>query len=492
MVAQALLLEAAFLFGGLIITQPLNRGFTHFSNKLIKNEIPYIQDAVLMHLRSPEQFPVSKVYEIGESYGYKREYIDNFIQISKQYYTLDQLCSLRLRGIISKDEFYELGSKAGIEEKVLEDVFKLYSYRYSFNELIALKFRNVITEDEFYSLCGKIGIDKDQADKLTELYKFYPPATDFIRFAVRDVFNPDIVEKYGYNEEFPDDIVKYAEKTGMDKEVLQWYWRAHWELPPPSAGFEMLHRLHPDVLRVLGEKYKEMGLNPEDLKTDLETLKELLKISDYPKYWRDRLAAISYSPLTRVDLRRIYQLGLISDDELIARLMEVGYSRKDAELLLNFYRELKTGKERDLTKSEILKLYRYKLISKDDAIEHLGALGYSKEESEFLIKLQDYKLYTKKVRTVLKLIKEQYADGVITEQELYDRLSGMNLPAEKIALEMEYAQELKKRKEKLPSKKDLIMMFQKKVISEQEFREYMQRIGYSEFWVGKYIELIGG
>ena len=89
----------------------------------------------------------------------------------------------------------------------------------------------------------------------------------------------------------------------MDKEVLQWYWRAHWELPSPTTGFEMLHRLHPDVLEVIGEKYKEMGLNPDDLKTDLDTLKELLKISDYPKYWRDRLAAISYSPLTRVDLR---------------------------------------------------------------------------------------------------------------------------------------------------------------------------------------------
>ena len=295
-----------------------------------------------------------------------------------------------------------------------------------------------------------------------------------------------------YKRQFPDDIVEYAEKTGMDKEVLQWYWRAHWELPSPSAGFEMLHRLHPDVLKVIGEKYKEMGLNPEDLETDLDTLKELLKISDYPKYWRDRLAAISYSPLTRVDLRRIYQLGLISDDELIARLMEVGYSRKDAELLLNFYKRLKTGKERDLTKSEVLKLYRYKLIGKDDAIEHLGALGYDQEESEFLIKLQDYKLYTKKVRTVLKLIKEQYADGVITEQELYDELSRLNLPAEKIALEMEQAQEAKKRKQKIPSKKDLMAMFQNKIISEQEFREYMQRIGYSEYWVEKYIELIGG
>ena len=117
MVAQALLLEAALLFGGLIITQPLNRAFTHFSNRLVKNEIPFIRDAVLMHLRSPEQFPVSKVYEIGEKHGFNSEYVDNFIEISKQYYTLDQLCSLRLRGIITKDEFFNLGSKAGIEHK---------------------------------------------------------------------------------------------------------------------------------------------------------------------------------------------------------------------------------------------------------------------------------------------------------------------------------------------------------------------------------------
>jgi len=85
------------------------------------------------------------------------------------------------------------------------------------------------------------GFNDKEISVLRELSYAYPSPTDFIRFAVRDVFTKDKETQEALSAEFPEDIVPYAEKAGMRKEVLEWYWKAHWELPSPTQVYEMLH-----------------------------------------------------------------------------------------------------------------------------------------------------------------------------------------------------------------------------------------------------------
>jgi len=176
--------------------------------------------------------------------------------------------------------------------------------------LMTLHYRREIDDDFFYNEMAKWGFDKAQADRLMKAYLYYPSPTDFIRFSVRDVFKPDIVERYGYDtgwEETEKEIKEYAEKTGITMDVLRWYWRAHWELPSPTMAFEMLHR----------------GLIE---RKDIETL---LKIADYAPYWIDKIIGISYSPITRVDLRRLYHAGVIDEERLYKGYKDLGYNEED-------------------------------------------------------------------------------------------------------------------------------------------------------------------
>jgi len=335
----------------------------------------------------------------------------------------------------------------------------------------------------------ELGFNDDEITILKELSWYYPSPTDFIRFAVREVFTEDKETQEALSAEFPNNITEYAEKAGMRKDVLEWYWKAHWELPSPTQVYEMLHRLNPEVLAVRGKAYESMGLDVDKLKTDLETVKLYLKQADYDLRWRERLLAISYSPLTRVDLRRIYELGLIDDEELVARLMEIGYTKEDALKLLEFYKTYKVEQEKDLTRSQILELYKIKEITEEECKNMLMRIGYDEIEAEFLIAIEKFKESEREINDKVAVYTYQFEEGLLTEKELVEKLDELGLRASRRDKIVAEAVRRKNRKIRLPSKEDIVRWYKNKQITEERARELLTRINipkeYHDLYLGK-------
>jgi len=336
------------------------------------------------------------------------------------------------RGIITEKELKERLAKHGFDEKATDMLITTHKRLLTLEELLLAKWHGIITEKEFLEFGKKHGFTEEDIKRFEAVRKFYPSPSDFIRFAVREVFNPTIVEKYGLDEEFPTDIIPHVKKVGMEEEILKWYWRAHWDLPSPSQAYEMLHRLNPDVLAVRKSAYEEMGLKAENIVTDLNTVRDLLKTADYPAYWRDRLIAIAYSPLTRVDLRRIYELGLITDEELIARLQELGYTKKDAELMANFYKKLRHEESFKIALSKIEKAYKIRKINRNEFKELLLMAGFREDEAEFLISLADADIDEERKERLVKLLTTKLQKGLISVGEFKEQLRKMGIPDEEI------------------------------------------------------------
>jgi len=332
------------------------------------------------------------------------------------------------------------------------------------------------------------GFNDKEISVLRELSYAYPSPTDFIRFAVRDVFTKDAKTQEALSAEFPEDIVPYAEKAGMRKDVLMWYWKAHWELPSPTQVYEMLHRLNPDVLKVRGEAYREMGLKEENLKTDLDTVKFYLKQADYDKRWRERLLAISYNPLTRVDLRRIYELGLIDDNELLARLMEVGYTKKDAELMLEFYKTFRQEEARTFAKTEIKYLLYYGIINESEAKVMLERLGYTEEDAKTMIELWKVKLAEKDMRETQKFVRDAYALGEITRAEAERMLREAGLSEEVIGVVLDKEDRRRLKSQKLPSPSTVVKWLRNNIITKDKAREILRSINVKEEYIEYYIK----
>ncbi|GAI75320.1 unnamed protein product, partial [marine sediment metagenome] len=87
----------------------------------------------------------------------------------------------------------------------------------------------------------RIGIHPAYFPLYKELAHPIPPVADIITMAVREAFTPAIAAKFGQYEDLPPAYVDWVQRKGLSKDWAERYWAAHWALPSPMQGFEMLH-----------------------------------------------------------------------------------------------------------------------------------------------------------------------------------------------------------------------------------------------------------
>jgi hypothetical protein len=240
-----------------------------------------------------------------------------------------------------------------------------------------------------------------------------PPIQDLIRFAVRESFYPEYVEEYGLRDEYPTELSQWGKKQGYSEDWLNHYWQSHWELPSIQIGFEMLHR------RII---------TPEQLD-------KLFMAVDIMPWWRDKLQQVSHHVYTRVDVRRMRDMAVISREDCKQNYLDLGYDEEHAEKMTiwtevyNAYPDLmarfvkgwldidevrselaalgvpedrveemiqtkvkanapdRLAKERDVTKSEIIKGVKQGVISRGEAEDLLQDMGYDESEAWYILQI---------------------------------------------------------------------------------------------------------
>ena len=203
-----------------------------------------------------------------------------------------------------------------------------------------------------------------------------PPVTDIIRFQLREVFLEGRREELVGDEARP--VYDQAMKEwGFDKFWADSYWGAHWQLPSITQLNEMLFR----------------GV------INRETWESYVRFNDFVPAQIDNLARISYSPFTRVDSRRMYRLGVLTDEQLLQSYADVGYFADTEETSDGSYKARFTGSSDYSTyKAEALVLFtkifnqvpelrqRYSKgwISAEEVLAELVATGIPTERAEAL------------------------------------------------------------------------------------------------------------
>lgn len=339
------------------------------------------------------------------------------------------------------------------------------------NEAIAAMWRGEITEDEFIDNMERLGYDASMQDTLEHISRFIPQIGDLIRFTVRDVFNPDVVKKYGYDtgfDEISGQLKPHLDKIGVDLETLRLYWRSHWELPSVSMAYEMLHR----------------GLISED------DIRVLLRINDVAPTWIEPIVKASYSNYTRVDVRRMYIAGVLDEDEVKRSYLDLGYNDDKAENMTAWTITEAMSSERDLSKAEIINAYGAAVISDSETKTMLESLGYSEDETEIILSLAEYKIENAISKREKRVLSTQYVNGRINALEFQEGLEALKVNKRELELLTDEADARIKEKHKYPSKSDLDKWLKAGIIEKGEYRAEMSYIGYSEYHIGKYLEMV--
>ena len=277
--------------------------------------------------------------------------------------------------------------------------------------LVDAYYRGLIEDDELRAELRASGhLQPKQAEIYKQLGRFIPPPTDLVRFMVRDVEDSDIVERFGLDDDFGDKfrgpLARWANQQGVDDETMLRYWRAHWTIPSPTQLYEMYHRLR--------------FSDDPNLVVDEDVVTTALKQQDIPEAWIKRFLAVSFSPLTRVDARRAFDLGEIDEEELRKSYLDQGYNDENARILVKFSGRLK---EEGIESQRSVKLYMQGLMSEADVREELLERGF---DSGFVMTALG-RLELKRIRSAhTERPYKQFLDGTIDEQEFRGQLIDRN------------------------------------------------------------------
>ena len=193
--------------------------------------------------------------------------------------------------------------------------------------------------------------------------------------------------------------------------------------------------------------------------------------------------------IDKSDIRLLLINGLISSDEAKSLLVTLGYSEKFADLLVTIWKSEKTQRMRDLTTSQITRLYSYGLITREQAKKMLIALGYDDYESELLLSLEDQKAMQELIELQQKVILLEFRYGRIDKETAIRELVNLGITHEKAEL-LVSLEEFRKRTDtaRMPSKSDIEEFFKAGLISEETTRLWLQRLGYDPETISLYIQ----
>lgn len=322
-------------------------------------------------------------------------------------------------------------------------------------DLITLWLRGDYPEPELDRELEARGWTPFRVAQLKQVRQLIPGVADLISMAVREAFDDEVAARFQYDEGRPDGVANFVAAQGLSFDWWRRYWRAHWQLPGLVQAYEMLHRLRP---------------GRTDNPVTLDDLRTLIKTADIAPFWRDRLIEISYNPYTRVDIRRMFELGVLSPAEVHEAHLDLGYNEERARKLTDFVTRDTHAAKRDLTREAIIRGYKRRMFAREPAHTRLVAVGYDAEEADFWLDLADLELAESRARTAIDGVEQLFVAGAITEADVYGRLGPLNLAATEIAELLRDWQLRRQARVDLPTKSELADFYERQIIAADEYR----------------------
>jgi len=407
------------------------------------------------------------------------------------------LIEMRWRNIIPESTYIEMMKKHGIHPGWSEALKEASTNVLTAAEIITLKKRGELTQEQADAELGRIKMPEELAKKLEKTLEFRPGPQDIVRFAVREVFREDIVQKFGMDDFFPTPqeiqqvvdanpqqrkqftgmqrLIAQALEVGVQPEHIRQFWRAHWEIPSPTLGREMFHRLHPDYER--------------EHPVDEETFDELLRTQDVMPFWIPRLRKALFALPTRVDIRRMIEEGIMTRREAYVNYRKLGYDHDNSNKLVQLAVAAAGQDERDLTRALIVKGYNLSQTDLQTAVEQLQKIGYTEEDARYILKLEDIKREEKVRDDALDTSQDLYVKGVITEEQYALELDQQGVAGKEKNNRLLEALERKIKKTVIPTKAETKAFYLADLITQEETETLLAENGVSTTYIPKFIKL---
>ena len=346
----------------------------------------------------------------------------------------------------------------------------------SLQELIPLTNRGIIEQTEAEETLTRQGMQSDTASLAMRLAEFYPGPADIVTLAGREAFEEDAISAFQLDKDMPDEYIDAAAKAGVSREIARWYWVAHWNNPSLNQVFSMIHR---------------RAKKPDGSEFSTADLDIYYRLADISPFFGDLLRQIAFTPKTRVDIRRMFNMDVITRSEVHSAYLDIGYTDANAELMTQFAEKLKEESGRDLTRSQLEKLYQIGELDGLEFVDALQVLDYTLVQAWDIKALIDAKIEEKRIDSFIDRAEAEFKRGVKSQIEVSSDLSNQGIGSGRVS---EYLREWVNQlvvERRIPSKQDLVGFLGSGLIDVATFRVQMGQHLYGEESITLYIQSTG-
>lgn len=194
-------------------------------------------------------------------------------------------------------------------------------------------------------------------------------------------------------------------EAGIDPANFDWLYQTHGR---PPGTVELLHLMNRGEI---GASEVEQAIRESDIKN--KYIPALMKLARVIPPMRTVVAMVRQS--------------VITPPQGIAKLQDLGYNAEDAAALVSEATTQRRQHTRDLTESQIVSAYTERLLPRDQATQHLAALGLDANETEMVLALADHQRHYRFVAAGINRVHAVYVAHRLTAGQASTALDGMGV-----------------------------------------------------------------
>lgn len=322
------------------------------------------------------------------------------------------------RGIIDRGAADRYLSFLGVSDEAHVALTQLGENPLDIERISQAWVRGLITTADRNRMYNALGVSPERHAMLEGLALAVAGPMDVVTLAGREAFEDEQARILDLDAEYNTVDWSWAELAGLREPWRKFFWRAHWQ--PVATGQAL-------------EMYQRAIIDDQQLDT-------IFRAQEYTPVWREKLRQLSFNVLTRVDTRRMHDLGVMSRDQVKRAYQDQGYSPDNAELMTQFSERLVADHVQDElerragpTRRELLDAYRAGLLARRSTRQAIMALGFSELHTDSALLAAEVDRERVRLDAIRDAVGRLFTTGLIDQPDATARLQAIGLDSEGIA-----------------------------------------------------------
>jgi hypothetical protein len=357
-------------------------------------------------------------------------------QLAAQTHSVIDVLDLTNRGVFNETDALRALERSGVAHDVAQAVMHLRRSLISVQDLAQMENRGIVTVDEGRQLATLTGYSAEDFDRFDLLAGEPPDLTTTILAWQRGIITEKDVDRAILQGPLRREWIPVAKNLRWvplsAQDAADAVNQGHMTLAA-ATQIAQENGLKPDLFNVI---INNAGIPPGPSEALDWVNRGIISAAEFRTAFLESRIKNKYIDLylnsrerllTLAEVRLLYRDGAMTKEEAIVRLQSLGFSADNAAIVINGASAQRTAKARDLTRDQVISLYQDLIITRDDTLTMLSAMGWDDQESQWIIDLADMKRIQVFINAALAKTRSQYVAHKIDSNEASTAMDALNI-----------------------------------------------------------------